>query len=123
MGSLKEIKAVFFLLDCNFFDGQAEIDKRKGMGVMLFHIEGTVEDLVIIIGPPFSSIHPPTRLTQRGHFYPRIVCIFLIYFYIFDGLILQVDACSGVDLILGVLGWSAGCSWASPSENGHFLEC
>ncbi|MQM05245.1 hypothetical protein Taro_038053 [Colocasia esculenta] len=56
----------------------AEIDRRKGMGVMLFQIEATVQNLV--------------------------------------------DACTGVDFILGVLGWSAGCSWASPSEDRGFLE-
>ncbi|KAF8369343.1 hypothetical protein HHK36_032627 [Tetracentron sinense] len=56
----------------------AEIDKR-GMGVMLFHIEGNLERLV--------------------------------------------NACSSVDLILGVLGWSVGCSWPSSTENDHFLEC
>lgn len=57
----------------------AEIDRRKGMGVMLFHYEGTYHSLV--------------------------------------------HACSGVDVILGVLGWSAGCSWSSPLDNHNFLEC
>nr|XP_018629330.1 putative GTP diphosphokinase RSH1, chloroplastic isoform X2 [Nicotiana tomentosiformis] len=31
-----------------------------------------------------------------------------------------VDACVRIDMILGVLGWSTGCSW---SENKQFLEC
>ncbi|XP_075099841.1 putative GTP diphosphokinase RSH1, chloroplastic isoform X2 [Nicotiana tabacum] len=31
-----------------------------------------------------------------------------------------VDACARIDMILGVLGWSTGCSW---SENKQFLEC
>ncbi|MCD7460950.1 putative GTP diphosphokinase rsh1, chloroplastic [Datura stramonium] len=31
-----------------------------------------------------------------------------------------VGACSRIDMILGVLGWSTGCSW---SENKQFLEC
>eukprot|EP00262_Sarcandra_glabra_P021241 TRINITY_DN885_c0_g4_i2.p1 TRINITY_DN885_c0_g4~~TRINITY_DN885_c0_g4_i2.p1 ORF type:complete len:275 (+),score=53.90 TRINITY_DN885_c0_g4_i2:78-902(+) len=57
----------------------AEIDRRKGMGVMLFHIEGGIDNLV--------------------------------------------NASSSVDLILGVLGWSTGCSWPSSFDNQHFLEC
>lgn len=56
-----------------------EIDRRRSMGVMLFHIEGTFDSLV--------------------------------------------NACSSVDLILGVLGWSSGCSWPSSLDNHHFLEC
>lgn len=57
----------------------AEIDRGKGMGVLLFHIEGTDENLV--------------------------------------------NACSSVDVILGVLGWSAGCSWSERSDDSSFLEC
>ncbi|XP_008789906.1 putative GTP diphosphokinase RSH1, chloroplastic [Phoenix dactylifera] len=57
----------------------AEIDRRKGMGVMLFHYEGTYDNLV--------------------------------------------NACSSVDVILGVLGWSTGCSWSSPLDHHNFLEC
>ncbi|KAF9621537.1 hypothetical protein IFM89_022764 [Coptis chinensis] len=34
-----------------------------------------------------------------------------------------VNACLSMDLILGVLGWSVGCTWPSSSENDHFLEC
>ncbi|CAA6662033.1 unnamed protein product [Spirodela intermedia] len=78
-GMMAEVTSALTAASITICSCVAEIDRRKGMGVMLFHIEGTVEDLV--------------------------------------------DACSGVDLILGVLSWSAGCSWASPSENGHFLEC
>ncbi|RZR96474.1 hypothetical protein BHM03_00025501, partial [Ensete ventricosum] len=55
----------------------AEIDRRRGMGVMLFHFEGTLDNLV--------------------------------------------NACSSVDVILGVLGWSAGCSWSSPMDDHNFL--
>ncbi|KZV21563.1 hypothetical protein F511_11056 [Dorcoceras hygrometricum] len=57
----------------------AEIDRKKGMGVMLFHVEASFDDLA--------------------------------------------SACSKVDLILGVLGWSTGCSWLSPRENQQLLEC
>ncbi|XP_010938372.1 putative GTP diphosphokinase RSH1, chloroplastic isoform X1 [Elaeis guineensis] len=57
----------------------AKIDRRKGIGVMLFHYEGTYDNLV--------------------------------------------NACSGVDVILGALGWSAGCSWSSPLDEHNFLEC
>ncbi|KAK8570253.1 hypothetical protein V6N13_002945 [Hibiscus sabdariffa] len=34
-----------------------------------------------------------------------------------------VKACSMVDLIPGVLGWSIGCSWPSSTENNQILEC
>ncbi|KAK7337484.1 hypothetical protein VNO77_18060 [Canavalia gladiata] len=34
-----------------------------------------------------------------------------------------VSACSRVDLILGVLGWSTGCSWPSLMEDRGILEC
>ncbi|KAK2965205.1 hypothetical protein RJ640_019960 [Escallonia rubra] len=57
----------------------AEIDKGKGMAVILFHVEASMDSLV--------------------------------------------SACSRVDLILGVLGWSTGCSWPSSIENQQILEC
>lgn len=56
----------------------AEIDRTKGLGVMLFHIEASVESLVTV--------------------------------------------CSRVDLMLGVLGWSIGCTWPGSVGKG-FLEC
>ncbi|KHG03658.1 relA [Gossypium arboreum] len=34
-----------------------------------------------------------------------------------------LNACSRVDLIPGVLGWSVGCSWPSSTENNQLLEC
>lgn len=57
----------------------AEMDRERGMAVMLFHVEGSLDSLV--------------------------------------------NACSRVDLILGVLGWSTGCSWPSSVETQQFLEC
>ncbi|KAL5561405.1 hypothetical protein UlMin_031152 [Ulmus minor] len=57
----------------------AEIDGGRGMAVMLFHVEGDVENLV--------------------------------------------NTCSSIDLILGVLGWSTGCSWQSSIENSEVREC
>ncbi|KAH9730571.1 putative GTP diphosphokinase RSH1 [Citrus sinensis] len=57
----------------------AEIDRGRGIAVMLFHVEGNLESLV--------------------------------------------NACSSVDLILGVLGWSTGCSWPSSKEDWQFHEC
>ncbi|KDP28195.1 hypothetical protein JCGZ_13966 [Jatropha curcas] len=57
----------------------AEIDRGRGMAVMLFHVEGNFENLV--------------------------------------------NACSSVDLILGVLGWSMGCSWPSSLENPQCHDC
>ncbi|KAH1108504.1 hypothetical protein J1N35_012272 [Gossypium stocksii] len=52
----------------------AEIDRGRGMAVMLFHVEANLE---------------------------------------------LVNACSRLDLILGVLGWSVGCSWPSTIENNQ----
>ncbi|KAH9786569.1 putative GTP diphosphokinase RSH1 [Citrus sinensis] len=57
----------------------AEIDRGRGIAVMLFHVEGNLESLV--------------------------------------------NACSSVDLILGVLGWSTGCSWPSSKGDWQFHEC
>ncbi|XP_050112902.1 putative GTP diphosphokinase RSH1, chloroplastic [Malus sylvestris] len=57
----------------------AEIDGERRMAVMLFHIEGNAESLVI--------------------------------------------ACSSIDIILGVLGWSTGCSVPSSKDNLQYLEC
>ena len=57
----------------------AELDRRKGMGVMLFHIEGSQDNLV--------------------------------------------NACENVDVVLGVLGWSTGCSWSNSPDDLSFLEC
>ncbi|XP_060962727.1 putative GTP diphosphokinase RSH1, chloroplastic isoform X2 [Cannabis sativa] len=34
-----------------------------------------------------------------------------------------VNACSSIDIILGVLGWSTGCSWSSSTDNPDILEC
>ncbi|KAF5931402.1 hypothetical protein HYC85_032275 [Camellia sinensis] len=57
----------------------AEMDRGRGIAVMLFHVEGSLDSLV--------------------------------------------SACSRLDLIFGVLGWSTGCSWPSLIENQQFLEC
>ncbi|TYH56920.1 hypothetical protein ES332_D08G054200v1 [Gossypium tomentosum] len=57
----------------------AEIDRGRGMAVMLFHVEANLEILV--------------------------------------------NACSRLDLILGVLGWSVGCSWPSTIENNQLQNC
>ncbi|KAL6902059.1 hypothetical protein ACP4OV_004935 [Aristida adscensionis] len=65
-----EILAVFKILSLLDIFGAmthlAEVNKRRGMGVMLFHFEGSYENVV--------------------------------------------SACTSVDMILGVLGWSVGCS-------------
>lgn len=57
----------------------AELDRRRGMAVMLFHVEANLDNLV--------------------------------------------SACSSVDLILGILEWSSGCSLPYSIENHRFLEC
>uniref|UniRef100_A0A1J3GRB6 Putative GTP diphosphokinase RSH1, chloroplastic n=1 Tax=Noccaea caerulescens TaxID=107243 RepID=A0A1J3GRB6_NOCCA len=57
----------------------AEIDRGRGLAVMLFQIEADIESLVSV--------------------------------------------CAKVDLILGVLGWSSGCSWPRSTDNAQVLEC
>ncbi|KAK8718129.1 hypothetical protein V6N13_045374 [Hibiscus sabdariffa] len=44
-------------------------------------------------------------------------------FHVEANLEILVKACSRVDLIPGVLGWSVGCSWPSSTENNQILEC
>ncbi|KAI3975522.1 hypothetical protein MKX01_038791 [Papaver californicum] len=78
-GMMAEVTSAMMVTGIAICSCVAEIDKRRGMGVMLFHIEGSLDSLV--------------KCSMR------------------------------VDLILGVLGWSAGCSWPC-SSNNHFLhEC
>ncbi|KMT06008.1 hypothetical protein BVRB_7g163390 [Beta vulgaris subsp. vulgaris] len=72
-GIMGEVTTVLSALGISVCSCVAELDRGKGMGVMLFHIEGTPDDLI--------------------------------------------NACSRIDTILGVVGWSAGCSWLSPSES------
>nr|GEX44704.1 putative GTP diphosphokinase RSH1, chloroplastic [Tanacetum cinerariifolium] len=57
----------------------AEVDRGRGMAVMLFHVEASVDNLV--------------------------------------------SACSKVDLVLGVLGWSTGCSCPNLAQNQQIREC
>ncbi|PWA65935.1 HD/PDEase domain, RelA/SpoT family, Beta-grasp domain protein [Artemisia annua] len=57
----------------------AEVDKERGMAVILFHVEPSLDNMV--------------------------------------------SACSRVDLVLGVLGWSTGCSWSGLTENQLVQEC
>lgn len=71
-GIMGEVSTVLASLGISICSCVAEIDRGRGMGVMLFHIEGNMDNLV--------------------------------------------DACSRIDLTFGVLGWSAGCSWQSLSE-------
>ncbi|KAJ4968081.1 hypothetical protein NE237_014782 [Protea cynaroides] len=76
-GMMAEISSTLTTVDIAICSCVAEIDRRRGMGVMLFHIEGSFDSLV--------------------------------------------NACSSVDLIPGVLGWSTGCSWPS-SMDRDFLN-
>ncbi|KAJ8497826.1 hypothetical protein OPV22_008378 [Ensete ventricosum] len=76
-GMMAEVSSALTAVGIRICSCVAEIDRRRGMGVMLFHFEGTLDNLV--------------------------------------------NACSSVDVILGVLGWSAGCSWSSPMDDHNFL--
>ncbi|KAL2510520.1 putative GTP diphosphokinase RSH1 [Abeliophyllum distichum] len=78
-GMMADITAALAAEGITICSCAAEIDRGKGMGVMLFHIEASLDSLI--------------------------------------------SACSKVDLILGILGWSTGCSWPSSMENQQFLEC
>lgn len=71
------------------------------MAVELFHIEASLESLVCLL-----------NMRRYNNF------LFMCHFM--NSQLLQVDACARIDMILGVLGWSTGCSW---SENKQFLEC
>ncbi|XP_022635054.1 putative GTP diphosphokinase RSH1, chloroplastic isoform X2 [Vigna radiata var. radiata] len=78
-GMMAEVTTVLSTAGIAICSCVAEIDGGRGMAVMVFHVEGNLENLV--------------------------------------------SACSKVDLILGVLGWSTGCSWPSLVEDRGVLEC
>ncbi|CAM0873115.1 unnamed protein product [Alopecurus aequalis] len=66
-GMMAEVTSALTACGLTICSCVAERDKRRGMGVLLFHFEGTDEN--------------------------------------------AVSACSSVEMILGVLGWSVGCSF------------
>ncbi|KAM3313372.1 hypothetical protein ACQJBY_032773 [Aegilops geniculata] len=66
-GMMAEVTSALTACGITICSCVAERDNRRGMGVLLFHFEGTDENVV--------------------------------------------SACSSVEMILGVLGWSAGCSY------------
>ncbi|KAL1559713.1 putative GTP diphosphokinase rsh1, chloroplastic, variant 2 [Salvia divinorum] len=78
-GMMADVTSALAAVGITLCSCAAEIDRRKGMGVMLFQVEANLDNLA--------------------------------------------NACSKVDLILGILGWSTGCSWLSSSENRQLLEC
>ncbi|KAG2540917.1 hypothetical protein PVAP13_9NG589100 [Panicum virgatum] len=66
-GMMAEVTSALTACGITICSCVAEVNKRRGMGVILFHFEGSYENVV--------------------------------------------SACSSVDMIHGVLGWSVGCSW------------
>ncbi|CAI0469687.1 unnamed protein product [Linum tenue] len=78
-GMMADITSALAAVDISICSCVAEIDRGRGMAVLLFHIEANLDNLV--------------------------------------------QACSGVDLILGVLGWSTGCTWPISMESHKYLEC
>ncbi|GAB4829946.1 Putative GTP diphosphokinase rsh1, chloroplastic [Ancistrocladus abbreviatus] len=78
-GMMADVTAILAALGISVCSSVAEIDRGRGLAVMLFQIEGSLDNLV--------------------------------------------DACSRIDLVVGVLGWSTGCSWLSSIEDQKFLEC
>ena len=79
------------------------------MAVMLFHVEGDGENLVLYWA---SHISHSLIISAWFSFSPD-VNLFLT----------QVNACSRIDMIHGVLGWSTGCSWSSSIDSPEILEC
>ncbi|KAK6941028.1 TGS protein [Dillenia turbinata] len=77
-GMMAEVTAALAAVGVTICSCMAEIDRGRGMAVMLFYIEGSLDNLV--------------------------------------------NACSKVVLILGVLGWSTGCSWPNSTEDHQLLE-
>ncbi|XP_074587583.1 putative GTP diphosphokinase RSH1, chloroplastic [Curcuma longa] len=76
-GMMAEVTSALTAAGIRICSCVAEIDRRRGMGVMLFHYEGLYDNLV--------------------------------------------NACASIDVILGVLEWSAGCSWSSPVDDFNFI--
>lgn len=63
-------------------------------------------------------LHHSSLFSIADLFY-AVKCRILDYLFIVP----QVNACSSIDLILGVLGWSTGCSWPCSVDANRFLEC
>ncbi|XP_027162650.1 putative GTP diphosphokinase RSH1, chloroplastic isoform X3 [Coffea eugenioides] len=78
-GMMADITSAFAAVGITICSCVAEVDRARGMAIMLFHVEADVDSLV--------------------------------------------SGCSRVELILGVLGWSTGCSWLSPLQTQELLEC
>ncbi|KAM7274669.1 hypothetical protein ACFE04_016535 [Oxalis oulophora] len=78
-GIMADVTSVLSASGISICSCVVEVDKGKGMAVMLFQVEADTESLV--------------------------------------------TTCTNVDSVLGVLGWSMGCSWPSSIENNGFLEC
>ncbi|KAK4779829.1 hypothetical protein SAY87_015935 [Trapa incisa] len=76
-GMMAEVTTALAAVGVTICSCVAEIDKGRGMAVMLFHVEGSFDSLV--------------------------------------------NACSSISLILGVLGWSTGCSWPGSTETNGLL--
>ncbi|MFS7901646.1 putative GTP diphosphokinase, Guanosine-3',5'-bis(diphosphate) 3'-diphosphatase [Helianthus anomalus] len=78
-GMMADITLALADAGISIYSCAAEVDRGRGMAVILFHVEASLDNLV--------------------------------------------SACSRVDIVLGVLGWSTGCSWPSLGENQHIREC
>ena len=88
---------------CSVID-QAEIDGGRGMAVMLFHVECDVDNLVLY-------------RTSISHYNQHLCYSFShVTWFLLDFFYTQVNACSSIDAILGVLGWSTGCSWSTSTD-------
>ncbi|KAJ9696561.1 hypothetical protein PVL29_008666 [Vitis rotundifolia] len=78
-GMMAEVTAALSSVGITIISCVAEMDRGRGLAVMLFHVEGSLDGLV--------------------------------------------NACSSIDLISGVLGWSTGCSWPNTVETPLWNKC
>lgn len=78
-GMMAEVTAALASVGITIISCVAEMDRGRGLAVMLFHVEGSLDGLV--------------------------------------------NACSSLDLVSGVLGWSTGCSWPNTVETALWNKC
>lgn len=78
-GMMAEVTAALASVGITIISCVAEMDRGRGLAVMLFHVEGSLDGLV--------------------------------------------NACSSLDLVSGVLGWSTGCSWPNTVETPLWNKC
>uniref|UniRef100_A0A161XTP2 Putative GTP diphosphokinase RSH1, chloroplastic n=1 Tax=Daucus carota subsp. sativus TaxID=79200 RepID=A0A161XTP2_DAUCS len=100
----------------------ASWDKLEGHSVQWFCVvcidrRGMMADITVLLADIGITICSCVAEVDRGR------GMSVILFQIETNLDSLVSLCSKVDLILGVLGWSTGCSWPGTTENHQIREC